>query len=162
MEKRIKELMPIYSNIAVQFCDLQDTPGRMKAKNCINDIIEWKNSRKFFYYRLKRKILELENNKKIKEFKKGDFFERKKLFDDFVSKTMNDTTIFNDNEKYIEWIEKNGEEIIKFYENLKNEKYYQNIIELFENDKELTINSIIKFINSNNLTDEEKQKIFKN
>lgn len=54
LEFREKQLIPIYHQISVTFADLHDTPGRMKQKNVINEIIEWKNSRRFFYWRLRR------------------------------------------------------------------------------------------------------------
>lgn len=58
LEARQNQLLPIYRQIAVQFADLHDTPGRMLQKGVINKIIEWKTSRKFFYWRLKRLLAE--------------------------------------------------------------------------------------------------------
>lgn len=67
-EKKIKAresfLMPMYHQVAVQFADLHDTPERMQEKGCILDIVPWRNSRKFFYWRLRRLLLE--NNLKDK------------------------------------------------------------------------------------------------
>nr|QIC50191.1 acetyl-CoA carboxylase 2 [Acipenser sinensis] len=51
-------LLPIYHQVAVQFVDLHDTPGRMQEKGAITDILEWKNVRVFFYWRLRRLLLE--------------------------------------------------------------------------------------------------------
>ncbi|XP_046904010.1 acetyl-CoA carboxylase isoform X3 [Hypomesus transpacificus] len=51
-------LLPIYHQVAVQFVDLHDTPGRMQEKGVITDILEWKNVRSFFYWRLRRLLLE--------------------------------------------------------------------------------------------------------
>lgn len=63
-EKKIKAretfLTPMYHQVAVQFADLHDTPERMHEKGCILDIVPWRYSRKFFYWRLKRLILENE------------------------------------------------------------------------------------------------------
>ncbi|OAF72148.1 hypothetical protein A3Q56_00089 [Intoshia linei] len=58
-------LIPTYQQIAVTFADLHDKPGRMMAKKVINGIIEWKNSRKFFYWRLRRKLYENELIKQL-------------------------------------------------------------------------------------------------
>ena len=41
------------------FCDLHDRPERMLAKGVIRDIVLWKDSRKYFYWRIKRKFEEL-------------------------------------------------------------------------------------------------------
>ncbi|XP_067328125.1 acetyl-CoA carboxylase 1 isoform X5 [Anolis sagrei] len=62
LESKLKEreefLIPIYHQVAVQFADLHDTPGRMQEKGVITDILEWKTSRTFFYWRLRRLLLE--------------------------------------------------------------------------------------------------------
>jgi hypothetical protein len=55
---RERELMTIYSQIATTFADLHDTPGRMKAKDCIRDIIAWAQAREYFYYRVARRMEE--------------------------------------------------------------------------------------------------------
>lgn len=53
--QREELLTPMYHQAAVQFAALHDTPGRMKAKGVITDIVPWKKARSFFYYRLKRR-----------------------------------------------------------------------------------------------------------
>ncbi|XP_063051128.1 acetyl-CoA carboxylase isoform X2 [Engraulis encrasicolus] len=55
---REEYLLPIYHQVAVQFVDLHDTPGRMQEKGAITDILEWKSARSFFYWRLRRLLLE--------------------------------------------------------------------------------------------------------
>ncbi|KAJ3588849.1 hypothetical protein NHX12_009703, partial [Muraenolepis orangiensis] len=59
LESKLREreefLLPIYHQVAVQFADLHDTPGRMQEKG---DILEWPTSRQFFYWRLRRLLLE--------------------------------------------------------------------------------------------------------
>lgn len=50
--------MHVYHTVAVHFADLHDTPERMLRKGCINEIVAWQNSRSFFYWRLRRLILE--------------------------------------------------------------------------------------------------------
>ncbi|KAJ7406783.1 Acetyl-CoA carboxylase [Willisornis vidua] len=62
LEAKLKEreefLLPMYQQVAVQFADLHDTPGRMQEKGAITDILDWKTSRTFFYWRLRRLLLE--------------------------------------------------------------------------------------------------------
>lgn len=48
----------MYHQIAVQFADLHDTPGRMLNKEVISGVIEWRTSRKFFYWRLRRLLVQ--------------------------------------------------------------------------------------------------------
>nr|XP_020505570.1 acetyl-CoA carboxylase 2 isoform X2 [Labrus bergylta] len=58
LKAREEFLLPIYHQVAVQFVDLHDTPGRMQEKGVISDILDWKNVRTFFYWRLRRLLLE--------------------------------------------------------------------------------------------------------
>lgn len=58
IQAREKQLMPVYEQVAVQFAELHDRPGRMKAKGCIRNIVEWSDSRRFFYWRARRRIQE--------------------------------------------------------------------------------------------------------
>ena len=65
--KRERALLPVYGQIAVQFCELHDTPGRMKAVGVIEREVKWSESRNFFYWRLRRKLAEFDVRKKVIE-----------------------------------------------------------------------------------------------
>ena len=65
--KREHALLPVYEQISVQFCELHDTPGRMKAVGVIEKEVEWSQSRAFFYWRLRRKLAEFDLRKKLIE-----------------------------------------------------------------------------------------------
>ena len=58
MTEREQLLGPIYQQIALQFADLHDRAGRMEAKGVIRMPMQWKNSRRFFYWRLRRRLSE--------------------------------------------------------------------------------------------------------
>ncbi|KAI0147214.1 acetyl-CoA carboxylase [Xylariaceae sp. FL1272] len=58
MTIRERQLLPIYAQISIQFADLHDRAGRMKAKGTIRDAIAWKNARRFFYWRARRRLNE--------------------------------------------------------------------------------------------------------
>lgn len=58
IKAREKVLQPTYLQVAHEFADLHDRAGRMKAKGVISDVLSWKMSRKFFYYRVRRRQLE--------------------------------------------------------------------------------------------------------
>ncbi|CAN0182224.1 unnamed protein product, partial [Hapterophycus canaliculatus] len=51
-------LLPMYLQVAHEFADLHDRSGRMKAKGVVRDILEWKTSREYFYWRVKRRLAE--------------------------------------------------------------------------------------------------------
>ncbi|CAJ2510273.1 Uu.00g061730.m01.CDS01 [Anthostomella pinea] len=58
MTAREKQLLPIYAQVSIQFADLHDRAGRMKAKGAIREALEWKNTRRFFYWRVRRRLNE--------------------------------------------------------------------------------------------------------
>ena len=51
-------LLPVYMQISLQFADLHDRAGRMKAKSVIRDSLSWRESRRFFYWRVRRRVNE--------------------------------------------------------------------------------------------------------
>lgn len=58
MTDREQELLPVYAQISLQFADLHDRAGRMKAKGVIREILEWRSARRFFYWRVRRRLNE--------------------------------------------------------------------------------------------------------
>ncbi|XP_043720537.1 acetyl-CoA carboxylase 1-like [Telopea speciosissima] len=58
IKSREKQLLPIYIQIATRFAELHDTSLRMAAKGVIKQVIDWDNSRSFFYKRLHRRVSE--------------------------------------------------------------------------------------------------------
>ena len=58
MSEREQLLLPVYSQISLQFADLHDRAGRMEAKHTIRHPLTWKDSRRFFYWRLRRRLNE--------------------------------------------------------------------------------------------------------
>lgn len=58
MTEREEQLLPVYLQVALQFADLHDRAGRMEAKGTIRQALTWKNARRFFYWRLRRRLSE--------------------------------------------------------------------------------------------------------
>jgi acetyl-CoA carboxylase/biotin carboxylase 1 len=58
MAEREQQLLPVYLQIALQFADLHDRAGRMEAKGTIRASLRWKESRRYFYWRLRRRLSE--------------------------------------------------------------------------------------------------------
>ena len=65
INQRENMLLPVYEQIAVKFCELHDTPGRMKATGVIEREVEWEHARTFFFWRLRRKLAEYDLRKKL-------------------------------------------------------------------------------------------------
>lgn len=64
---REKLLAPTFNSIALQYADLHDRAERMKAKGTIREALDWSESRRYFYWRLRRRLLEEEALKAIEE-----------------------------------------------------------------------------------------------
>lgn len=58
IEERTTKLKPVYHTVAINFADLHDTPERMLEKGCINEIVAWRGSRQYLYWRMRRLLLE--------------------------------------------------------------------------------------------------------
>ncbi|KAJ7959050.1 Acetyl CoA carboxylase [Quillaja saponaria] len=56
IKTRQKQLLPLYTQIATRFAELHDTSLRMAAKGVVEEVVDWGNSRCFFYKRLHRRI----------------------------------------------------------------------------------------------------------
>lgn len=56
--EREQLLLPVYNQISLQFADLHDRAGRMQAKNVIRQPLRWREARRFFYWRLRRRLNE--------------------------------------------------------------------------------------------------------
>jgi len=51
-------LLPVYMQVSLQFADLHDRAGRMKAKGVIRSSLRWREARRFFYWRVRRRVNE--------------------------------------------------------------------------------------------------------
>jgi acetyl-CoA carboxylase/biotin carboxylase 1 len=58
LNEREQQLRPVYTQIALQFADLHDRAGRMLAKGTIRMPLQWRNARRFFHWRLRRRLAE--------------------------------------------------------------------------------------------------------
>ena len=50
--------MPLYVQISHEFADLHDRPGRMLAKGVIRDIVPWAQAREYFFWRVRRRLMQ--------------------------------------------------------------------------------------------------------
>lgn len=114
---RERALLPVYEQIAVQFCELHDTPGRMKAVGVIENEIKWEEARTYFFWRLRRKLAEFDLRKKIIEA--GNVGRRtsalspldaSKLIRDLFNETSDlSPDAWNDDRKMLAWMAEKNE-----------------------------------------------------
>jgi acetyl-CoA carboxylase/biotin carboxylase 1 len=58
IEAREKLLLPVYQQVAIQYCDLHDRAPRMKSVGAIREGLEWANSREYLHWRIRRRMQE--------------------------------------------------------------------------------------------------------
>jgi len=64
---REKLLLPLYTQVAVAYCDLHDTPGRMQAVGAIREALTWRTSRSYLHWRIRRRIQETAIGAKLRQ-----------------------------------------------------------------------------------------------
>uniref|UniRef100_A0A7S3Z0L3 Acetyl-CoA carboxylase n=1 Tax=Lotharella globosa TaxID=91324 RepID=A0A7S3Z0L3_9EUKA len=64
---REQKVLPSFHQAAAMFVDLHDTPGRMKSKGIIEDIVPWESSRTYFYWNLRRRMVLVRLVKQVKD-----------------------------------------------------------------------------------------------
>uniref|UniRef100_A0A0E0B9J6 Uncharacterized protein n=1 Tax=Oryza glumipatula TaxID=40148 RepID=A0A0E0B9J6_9ORYZ len=64
---RMEQLMPIYTQVATRFAELHDASARMAAKGVISKVVDWEDSRAFFYRRLRRRVAEEALTREVRE-----------------------------------------------------------------------------------------------
>jgi acetyl-CoA carboxylase/biotin carboxylase 1 len=108
MTIRMKQLMPIYTQVATRFAELHDTSARMAAKGVIGKVVDWEESRAFFYRRLRRRVAEDALAKEVKEAA-GEQLSHRSALDSIkkwylVSKgTEGCSEMWNDDESFFTW-----------------------------------------------------------
>ncbi|KAL6114247.1 acacb [Pungitius sinensis] len=167
LKAREEFLLPIYHQVAVQFADLHDTPGRMQEKGVITDILEWKNVRTFFYWRLRRLLLEqvvkceiLEANKDLSDGHMQSMLRRWFVETEGTVKAY----LWDNNKEVVEWLEKHLtkedgirsgiRENIKY---LKRENTLKHIRSLVEASPDIAMDCIIHM--SQNITPSQRAEL---
>lgn len=154
IEKRQAELMPIYHQIAITFAELHDTPGRMKAKEVIRDVLNWETAREFFYYRVKRRMHE---EYLLRAMKKADpslqYSNMMKLLEEYLvqsQKRKKKNQYVWDNDKFVaSWYEEEKSNILDFVNTHIRARYIKNqAINLFKENPDATMEGILQFLNS--------------
>ncbi|GCB65673.1 hypothetical protein scyTo_0007767 [Scyliorhinus torazame] len=109
LKAREEFLFPIYHQVAAQFAALHDTPGRMQEKGVITDILEWKTVRGFFYWRLRRLLLEemvkqeiIKANQELSDGHIQSMLRRWFVETEGTVKAY----LWDNNQKVVEWLEK--------------------------------------------------------
>lgn len=107
---RRAKLLPVYRQVAATFADAHDTPGRMKAKGVIREIVSWKQSRAYFYNRLRRLQAESQLVTLIKGYRISRA-DRKRHLGNFLLETFSINISSSDDELIFDQLSEHMEEI---------------------------------------------------
>lgn len=138
IKEREQALLPVYEQIAVQFCELHDTPGRMKAVGVIEQAVEWRDARSYFYWRLRRKLAEFDLRKKIVEtfqVGRGDTtvspLEASKLIKGWFLETPGATeALWSDDKAVLSWMAQQNENLEMKILKLNKENVVQEVFDV--------------------------------
>lgn len=118
MTERETLLLPVYLQIALQYSDLHDRAGRMKAKaNCVP--CDWENSRRAIYWSLRRKLSELRILKKLASANPTlTYPERKGLYEQLLPEEL---LADGSDSEVAAFLEKNGDKVESFVQQVRDE-----------------------------------------
>jgi acetyl-CoA carboxylase / biotin carboxylase 1 len=143
MTEREKLLGPVYMQIALQFADLHDRAGRMEAKGTIRMPLRWQNARRFFYWRLRRRLSEevllkrLANAASTPATNVTSAANKETNLALLKSWTnMLDVEFDKDDRKVAEWYESHRKDIYNKIDGVKSEGISQKVAELLMANKD--------------------------
>lgn len=158
MQEREQLLSPVYSQIALQFADLHDRAGRMQAKHTIRHPLQWKNARRFFYWRLRRRLNEDSLIKKLAQTStRGPTARASSLR---TLRAWSDVQDFEHNDRAVAtWYEENRKSVQTKLDGLKSEGVAFDIGALLSANKEGGMKGLKQFLDT--MPIEEREQTFK-
>ena len=158
---RDKALTPIYQQISIQFADLHDRTGRMKAKGVIRKDLEWRESRRFFYWRLRRRLNEQTMIRTMKNLHGDKMYSHSEALQ-YLKKWYfeHGNPNWEDGDKDVAtWMERDGKAIQAKIEALKNETVEKELVALAKVNKSALLGGLAKVFET--LSPEEKETVLK-
>ncbi|KAF2868139.1 acetyl-CoA carboxylase [Massariosphaeria phaeospora] len=165
MNEREQNLLPIYNQISLQFADLHDRAGRMKAKGVIRSSLRWQNARRFFYWRLRRRLNEEYILKKLAaaaapavEGAKADAYTRARGLE-MLKAWCNIPKFDDDDQSVAVWYEENRKTVHERVELVKKEGIANEVAQLMRKDREGGIRGVVSLLST--LPTGEKEEVLR-
>jgi len=146
MTQREQLLAPVYQQIALQFADLHDRAGRMEAKGTIRMPLKWQSARRFFYWRLRRRLSEEVLIKKLNSSLAAGAAAAAPITPMAQKETnlallknwsgLLDVEFDKDDRKVAEWYESHRKEVYAKIDAVKTEAVSKKVAELLMGNKE--------------------------
>uniref|UniRef100_A0A0D9WEQ7 Uncharacterized protein n=1 Tax=Leersia perrieri TaxID=77586 RepID=A0A0D9WEQ7_9ORYZ len=136
IEARTKQLMPLYTQIAIRFAELHDTSLRMAAKGVIKKVVDWEESRSFFYKRLRRRISEDVLAKEITAVAGEQFSHQPAI--ELIKKwyTASQPAEWDDDDAFVAWMD-NPVNYRDYIQDLKAQRLSQSLSNLSDSSSDL-------------------------
>src|SRR4051794_17993654 len=135
MAQREALLLPVYSQVSLQFADLHDRAGRMQAKGTIRQPLRWQEARRFFYWRLRRRLNEEYLIKKIASTSSRGPIPRARNLETLEA-WCGVPSFDTDDRTVATWYEENRKEVHMKLEQLKQESVASDIAALLRGNKD--------------------------
>lgn len=159
MVEREQLLLPVYTQIALQFADLHDRAGRMQAKGAIRMPLQWKNARRFFYWRLRRRLNEEAVLKKMTAISvRGPPSTRERNLETLAAWT-GISAFEKDDRAVAMWYEENRKEVHAKIESLRTEGVAYEVASLLRGNKDGGLKGIRQVLGM--LPVEERETVLK-
>ncbi|KAI9670036.1 MAG: acetyl-coenzyme-A carboxylase [Caeruleum heppii] len=160
MSEREALLLPVYSQISLQFADLHDRAGRMKAKNTIRQPLRWREARRFFYWRLRRRLNEEYIVKKMGASKDGRTGSTSRERNLEILKAWSGVPRFDRDDRAVAmWYEENRKEVHAKVEGLKQDGVAADVATLLRGNKEGGLKGVAQVLGM--LPVKEKEEVLK-
>ena len=159
MTAREELLLPVYAQISLQYADLHDRAGRMEAKGVIRQPLQWKNARRFFYWRLRRRLNEESILKKMAtvSLRNKDVTREQNL--EMLQAWTRIAAFEQDDKAVAMWYEENRKEVHAKVEALKSEGVAYDVASLLRSNKDGGLKGIKTMLGM--LPIEEKESVLK-
>ena len=158
MTERENLLLPVYGQISLQFADLHDRAERMQAKGTIRQPLRWQNARRFFYWRLRRRLNEEYILKRMHTAAAKELANREAHLE--MLRVWSGIPNFDrDDTKVAQWYEENRKDIHAKVEAMKTDAVAYDVAALLRSSKEGGLKGVAQMLSM--LPVEEKESALK-
>ncbi|KAK7208072.1 acetyl-CoA carboxylase-like protein [Myxozyma melibiosi] len=153
LQERETAIMPVYRQISLQYADLHDRAGRMKSKGAIREVLTWRDARRYFYWRIKRRVLESYVLRDLSVANaKASRIERVARMKAWYAEAQLDET---SDQQVAEWLSENEAAIKSKVEQVRKDAKIAEMVSVVRADKDVLVASLKA------LSTEDKESILK-
>ncbi|KAI9884244.1 MAG: NADH:ubiquinone oxidoreductase [Watsoniomyces obsoletus] len=158
MTERETQLLPVYAQIAHQFADLHDRAGRMQAKGTIRQPLRWREARRFFYWRVRRRLNEESLMKRMNGSSAKGLTSRESNLENL--RVWSGVPNFdNDDRAVAVWYEENRKEVQSKLEKRKQDGVAYDVATLLRSNREAGLKGVAQVLSM--LPVAEKESVLK-